>query len=410
MSEPKQYKNGQGGPVRYVRERAARLGDRLQRVRNRAGPERETLLLLVKSAIAGIVAWALAQYVVGSPQPTYAPFTALLVVQSSAYRTIWQSVQYVGALLLGVFAAGAAQPLLGPNLLTFSLMLLVALVIGRWRRLGTQGVQVSVAAVFAYNALLQSGSASVWQIAGTTLLGAGVGLLVSLLILPPLRYNTAAAGVRQLSTAFDSLLSDVAGGLRDGVPERRRVGDWLDRARELDRTVAGARSAVESGAESVLYNPRRFLRGSVPKRFSGYRSLVEALARGGEHLRSISYALLRIMDDDEARLPSEEFLSRYADFLDALAGAPQALCEQQQSREGDGSSHDGEQAEQAEDTYEDALTRARELLAELHRSTPDSSEDPSAWPTYGVLLTDADRLVDEFSRARQEGAVHPSGS
>lgn len=374
-----------------LRRMVERTTQAAKRARNTQGPERETVFLLLKSALAGVLAWIVAEYVVASPQPTYAPFTALLVVQSTAYRSVLQTVRYVAAVILGVLAAGAAGPLLGANPGGFAAMLAVALLVGRWPRLGSQGIQVAVAAVFAYNAISGTREVMLWEILGMTLAGAAIGLTVAMLVLPPLRYRDAAQGIMQVSWSLRSLLTDVADGLRDGMPERDVVVDWLRRARQLDATVASARQAVETGSESVVWNPRRlFRRRSTPVSFAGYRTLVEALARAGEQMRSICYALLRMIDDEESPYPGEDFLDSYADLLEVVARAPESIG---------ATAGDSDQRSPLEAALEDGRQRYRQLA----RDAPTAE----AWPTYGVLLTDADRLLDEFSHAHQHGGLHP---
>ncbi len=376
-----------------MRRSLGRLADALRRAREYAGPERETLFLLFKSGLAGVVAWVLAKYAIASPQPTYAPFTALLVVQSTAYRTLMQTLRYVLAVVIGVVAAGVAGPFVGQNAWGFAAMLAAALVIGRWQRLGSQGMQVAVAAVFAFNALSSTPTATLWQIISMAVLGAAVGVAVALAVLPPLRYRTARRGVTSMSDALESLLDDMAAGLRSGMPERDTVVDWLERARQLDRTAQSARQAVDSGAESVVWNPRRLLRRRpTPTTFRGYRTLVESLSRAGEQLRSICYALLRILDDEHTEAPAARFLTGYAELLETLALAPVHV-----------GAHPGEPDE--ENPVKGVLDSARDQ----HEDLTDGAGDDSSghWATYGVLLTDADRLVDEFSYAHANGALHP---
>ncbi|MGH3323455.1 MAG: FUSC family protein, partial [Streptomyces sp.] len=211
---------------------AGRMRQRLLRARDYAGYERDVALLLMKSALAGVASWTVAQYFVTSPQPVYAPLVALLVVQSTVYRSLLHSVQYVAAVIAGVLAAGAASPLIGENVGAFAVMLVTALLVGRWRRLGTMGLQVPIVGIFAYNALLGApATGMLWSIVSMVLLGAGVGLLVNLLLLPPMRYSTADRGVQELSTAVFVLLRDMAAGLREPIPEQDSAEDWLRRAR-----------------------------------------------------------------------------------------------------------------------------------------------------------------------------------
>ncbi|WP_461016983.1 FUSC family protein [Streptomyces daliensis] len=368
-----------------------RLWRGLKRAKEHSGPERDTLFLLFKSAVAGVLAWALAQYAFASPQPTYAPFTALLVVQSTAYRSLLQSVRYVIAVVLGVLAAGAVGPTLGENAAAFAVMLGLTLAVGRWNRLGSQGIQVSVAGVFAYNALSGTHEQMLWQIILMALLGAGVGIAVTLLLLPPLRYRAATQGVHEISHTVATLLNDIARGLGEGLPERDVVADWLHRARRLDASVDSARYAVESGAESVVYNPRRLLpRNTLPTSFAGYRTFVEALARASEQIRSICYGLLRIIDDESGPTPGDDFLCPYADLLGTLSRAVGQI----------GAHEDGQHRRNPFDqALEDGRARHRELTA--------AAEGTAAWASHGVLLTDADRLIEEFAHAHSQGAVQP---
>ncbi|WP_326809021.1 aromatic acid exporter family protein [Streptomyces sp. NBC_01775] len=374
-----------------------RIRDSLGRARSGPGPERDTALLLLKSGAAGVLAWGLAQYVIASPQPTYAPFTALLVVQSTAYRSLMQSFRYVLAVVLGVVAAGLVGPLLGENAGAFAVMLAITLVLGRWQRLGSQGLQVSVAGVFAYNALLGTRESMLWEIIMMALLGAGVGIGISMFVLPPLRYRTAASGVEEVSNATQTLLKDMADGLDDGLPDSETAEDWLHRARQLDDTLASAREAVEHGAESVVLNPRRLLHPrSVPRSFAGYRTLMESLGRAGEQIRSIAYGLLRVREQDPSVCPSADFLRAYGELLATLSRAAGLIGSLQESME------EAEEGAKGEDPLIDTLERGREQ----HRRLADEAEG-AAWPSHGVLLTDADRLLVEFGHAHEQGATQP---
>lgn len=350
------------------------------------------MLLVLKSVIVGVVAWTLAEYVVASPQPTYAPFTALLIVQSTVYRSLLQSVQYVGAVVIGVFGAGVVEPVVGENIAAFAVMLFVSLLVGRWHRLGSQGLQVAVAGVFAYHAMAGAQLSMLWQIITMVLLGAGVALVVNLLLLPPVRYRTATEGLGELSLAIRTLLQDMSDGLSEGLPERDTVADWLRRARELDRSVSKARYAIEVGAESLVYNPRRLVRRkhTTSASFVGYRTLVEALSRAGEQIRSICYGLLRTYDSQGLNSPDNDFLCPYAQLLGAVAETASEI----------GEAND-------EDNECNPFHRTLDQGRQRHKELTEHVRNTSAWPSHTALLTDADRLLEEFSYAHVQGAVTP---
>ncbi|WP_030893584.1 FUSC family protein [Streptomyces sp. NRRL F-5053] len=391
MGESEPERSHTGTAQRRIRTAPARLRDHARRVTRRPGPDRDLALLTLKSGTAGVLAWSLAAYVIESPQPTYAPFTALLVVQSTAYRSLLHSGRYVLAVVLGVLAAGAAGPALGENPAAFAAMLAVTLVIGRWQRLGSQGLQVSVAGTFAYNALSGTHLSMLAQIIEMAALGAATGLTVSLLVLPPLRYRTAEQGSAQLAHAVQLLLRDVGQGLRDGLPDQETVQDWMRRARRLDRTLSSAREAVETGAESTRYNPRLWLRPhSASTNFRGYRTLVESLARASEQLRSICYGLARLRELDPSVTPDEDFLRCYGQLLGTLSRAASEIG----TLAGDGAD---------EAPLHRSLREARAQRGALAEQAAGE-----AWVSHGVLLTDVERLLTEFHHAHEHGAPHPT--
>lgn len=370
------------------RPRVRRRGERLRRARRYSGHERQTALLVAKSGAAAVLAWYLAVSLVGTAQPSYAPFTALLVVQSTVYRSILQSLRYVGAVVLGVAAAGFAEVVLGRDVAAFAVMIAVGLLVGRWHRLGPMGLQVPIAGVFAYTALSGSQPVALWSIVSMVLLGAATGLVVNLLLLPPMRYGTAAQGLRELATAVHTLLRDVSDGLREGTPDADTARDWARRARFMDDTVSRAHHAVEHGAESISFNPRRLLTRHAPAGFTGYRTMTESLRHAVDQLRSITTGLCYAVDGEDEHVLGEAFLRPYGELLSLVAAAAW-YC--------------GSTDEEARANLSEALHSGHERYDELVRDT----DTDHVWPAMGALMADAARLMEEFDRAHREGAVRP---
>lgn len=370
------------------RPRARRFGERVHRARRYSGHERQVALLVVKSGAAAVLAWYLAVNVVGTTQPSYAPFTALLVVQSTVYRSLLQSLRYVGAVVLGVGAAGLGEILFGRSVAAFAVMTAIGLLIGRWHRLGPMGLQVPIAGVFAYTALSAAQPVALWAIVSMVLLGAASGLAVNLVLLPPMRYSTAAEGLQELATAVHTLLRDIADGLREGTPDADTARDWAGRSRDLDNTVSRARYAVEHGAESISYNPRRLLSRKPPAGFAGYRVMVESLHRATDQLRGITAGLQYAVDDQDEHTLGEEFLQAYGEFLSLVAAAAW---------------YSGTTDDEARQNLAETLHTGYERYDQLVRETVTGD----VWPAIGALLTDAARLLEEFDRAQHRGAVQP---
>ena len=107
-----------------------------------------------------------------------------------------------------------------------------------------------------------------------TVIGIAVGLLVNLLVWPPLRDRSAARQVDVIDDRLGALLSDIAA--RDARGSRcagRR--DWVERTRELDQDISDAWAVFRQARESGRLNlaaPR--LRASTPR-----TELVPLLAR-----------------------------------------------------------------------------------------------------------------------------------
>lgn len=372
---------------------------RIRRGLGYAGPDRDSLLLLGKSVLAATVAWLVADTVLQAPLATFAPFSALLMVQVTVAQSLYQSLRYVTAVLVGVCLAGGVIPLLGQQLWAFALLLLVATAIGRWPRLGSQGSQVAVAALFAYTAFANAGGTQgnqllqLGSIAGLVVLGSAIGVLVNLVLVPPLRYRGAEYGVSVLAQSLCDLLSDVVRGIRDGIPDTDEARDWSARADRLPQSVRQARSVVEHAAETMKFNPRRLLLRE-DNTFDGYRTIVNALQRASEQLCSLTkglyYATRQEQPDSTAE--RESFLRAYADVLAAVAEVARVLGQLHSS------------ADIRDDEQLVASLRECDRMLEALTEEPDNRQldGPTQWPVYGGLRTDLYRLAQEFSQAQRE--------
>ncbi len=378
-----------------MKSRGRRWLDGLRRGLKHAGPDRDALLLILKSVVAATVAWLIANDVLGAPSATFAPFTALLMVQATISQSLDQSARYAAAMVVGVVLAGLLTPLFGAAAWTFAILILIALVFGRWRKLGKQGPQVGVAALFAYSSFAQSGpsAASFVQlasIAGLVVLGCTLGVVTNLVLVPPMRYRSAEYGISALSRSLCDLLSDLADGLRRGVPDKEQADAWMDRANEFPNTVTQARSTVEHAAETMRFNPRRLFLPSSGS-FEGHRTIVNALERASEQLRSAVRGLTYAANTDHPQgQKHHEFLHGYAEMLATAAEAARVL----------GELHTADDTQRL-DELDDATARARQAYSTLIEDAENQELDnPRQWPIYGALQTDGHRLVEEFIQAR----------
>lgn len=368
-----------------------RVGRRLHRAAAVNGHERQTLTLIGKSTLVASIAWYIAHEVMNASTPAFAPFSAVLIVQVTAYQSVLQALRYVGAVCVGVGLQGAFGALAGPHLLSFVLVALAAVAIGRWGRLGSQGSQVATAAFFAFStyaaaASESQGLAELWQIIQLVLIGCGVGVIVNVLVMPPMRYRNAEHGIRLLGAALGDLARDIAPALREGELDKHHTAHWRQRATYLGPMVSQAQSAVRTAWESIRYHPRRVMqRHRKHPSFSGYQALVDALERLTYQMASMTRSFDQWREADGSE-DHREFLRAYADLLEGFADSADVI----------GRLDEDELREQTRE-LRSAVGRGHETRTRLAGWAETGSlpvSDPSQ--PYGILLAEAVRLVDEL--------------
>ncbi|WP_197413444.1 MULTISPECIES: hypothetical protein [unclassified Mycobacterium] len=355
--------------------------------------DRETALALVKSVIACTIAWLLAAEVFDASHATFAAFSALLLVDITIADSVAKAFRYTAAMLAGIGLAGAGVWVWGVAVWLFPVMLIVALVIGRWRRLGSQGINVTVAAIFAYGAFAQpSGNASTGSplpsIAGMVLLGAAVALVVTLVIAPPLRYRSARYAVESVSGSMVELMSDMAEELVDGDVSIEAARDWRWRADALPNKAAQARHTLDHAVRTTKLNLRRLLVRSDTG-VAGHRVTIHALERISEELRWVTTGLARAVERDESGMQHDEFLRDYGTLLAAVRDAVAAA----------GAMHTV--ADFGDEPLAEEARRCTSAFDELTVHVRNRELDrPTQWAIYGGLYTDAQRLCEEVDSAR----------
>lgn len=383
--------------VALMQDRFSRWWASVRRGVGHPGPERETILLIVKSAVAASLAWYLANDLLGAPSATFAPFSALLMVQVTISHSLFQSLRYAAAVIAGVIITALLVPALGATVAAFAVLMVVGLVIGRWRRLGSQGPQVAVAALFAYSAFSQSGEPSTGyvqlvSIAGLVVLGCVIGVVINVVVVPPIRFRSGAYAVDSLSRSLCDLLTDIAEGLASGMPGDDQVHQWGYRAGRIPALAEQARTSIEHAAESMRFNPRRlFMRQSSD--FSGYRITVCAFQRANEQVmsmcRSLRHSRAETRDTPEG---AAGVAGELASVLRATAEATRIL----------GAIHHVADLDRTSD-LDEPLDRGRDAVARASERVDSHDLDQGRdGPIYTGLLTDARRLVEEFGEARSQ--------
>jgi uncharacterized membrane protein YccC len=225
---------------------------------------------LSKTVLAAVIAWVLAVHVLHVPQAFLAPWAALLTVQATVVGTLKRGVQQAGASLIGVLLAFAAGSTLGVGAMSIGLAVLAGLLAGSVRGLRSETTTAAATALVVLAAGYSDDSGMLLSRLADTGIGVAVGLLVNLIVWPPLRDRSAASRIDAIDDRIGELLTDMARDLRRG-----RVCDWIDRTNDLDRAVDEAWQSLGQAHESARLNLRR----AVPRRMRAAERFPAILGR-----------------------------------------------------------------------------------------------------------------------------------
>lgn len=359
-----------------------------------AGPERDAALLMGKAALATVLAWQFAVQVLDSPAPFYAPMAALLVVDRTMVRSLWASAQRLAGVIVGMSVAWLVGTVLGVHWWSMLPVVALALLIGRWRRLGDHGIQVPTMVLLSLITVGGTDMEFTYLTIVETLAGGAIGVLTNAVVVAPLHVQQPRDQIRALTRQVCQLLNDIATGLREGW-DADMARAWYDSSTELLRLAPTIHAAIETGLESTRFNPRDNLR-PVEVDWAGYARTVEAIRRGQWQVSGIARTLADAADEEASQpTPTQHFLERYAGALDKVAGAL---------------SHFGLGGEDEQAAVRDYLRSAGEIIAELEQEVRTTElEDARAWPAYGAMLLDGQRLIRELE-VHSRTAVMPTDS
>jgi Aromatic acid exporter family member 1 len=353
----------------------------------KAGPERDTALLLLKASLATVLAWVFATRVLDSPTPFYAPMAALLVVDRTLVRSLWASVQRLVAVVVGMSAAWLVGSTLGVRWWSMLPVLLLALLVARWRQFGEHGIQVPTMVLLSLVTVGGTDEDFTYLTIVETLAGGVIGVVTNAVVLAPLHITEPRELVASITGRLRGLLVEIGEGLRAGWDADAARG-WYQASNEIGDQAPAVFGAIATGRESTKLNPRELRPTQID--WTGYERTVEAVRRAQWHVSGIARTLVDAAAEDASQAePSREFLERYAGALIMI---------------GEALPHFGVAG--SEESLSQKLGRATtelDALGEKVRTTP--LDDPHAWPAYGALLLDAKRITHELAERRDEAVV-----
>ncbi len=211
--------------------------------------------LAFKGALAAALAWTVGTMAPApfSDYPFYAPLGAVIATTTTVARSARESVQSVGALLLGAAIALGADAVLAPSALAVALVVGVALLCAGWRALGDMGAWVANSAIFVLVLGQGEGPEYAGAFAGLVAVGAAIGTGINL-ILPSMLLTPTELALDELRDTLREQLDDLARWLEDEGP--LEPDEWERRRQRLWPTVESAWAAVARTHEASRGNPR----------------------------------------------------------------------------------------------------------------------------------------------------------
>ncbi|MGO4121861.1 FUSC family protein [Arthrobacter sp. YAF16] len=217
------------------------------------------LQLATKAAIAAGVAFFIAPFMPGSAAdyPYYAPLGALVAMYENVSGSMRQGVQTLVGLALGIGLAFALFSLGNPTPLSVAIMMGLGVILAGLPKIGSGSDWIPTAALlvllvgghnpdkFSFGYLFQMG------------VGVSVGIVVNLLVFPPLHFKAAALSLAELRLALAQQLWDMGKALRENWPPEHE--DWSRRSEALAGRARSVRVAVQKADASRQANPRRRL-------------------------------------------------------------------------------------------------------------------------------------------------------
>lgn len=335
-------------------------------------------LQVVKAVVAAVIAWVIAVDVVGHQQAFLAPWSAVLTVHATVYRTLTRGLQSVGAAVVGVLLAFAVGSVLGLTPLTLAITLLVGFALGATRFFRADGLAVATTALIVLTTGTSTSTATLGERLLDTSIGIAVGILVNLAVLPPLNDRAAARQVDRIDDRVGELLGDIADDLAGGC-DADRADEWGARSRELEDEIEHAWRAVTEATESTRLNVRSRLRRT--SKSQTYADVLHGLEQAVAEVRSmartlaVSIAATDIWDDTFR----ERWLGLLRDTGRAVVAAD-----------------------------DEALRAVRRELDALHRELSRDDLAGLRWPLYGGLLVNLRNIVEVMVDVAAANPVTPA--
>ena len=317
--------------------------------------------------------------------PYYAPLGAVVAMSSTVLGSVRTSVQSIVSIWLGSAIALAIGAVLSPSPATVALVIRVGTIAGTWRWLDDTGHWVPTAALFVLIIGTEDPVAFVSAFGGLTLIGATIGVLMTMLF-PQLP-------LAPMERAIDDVRAEVLVQLRRlarALPEDRAPTEyeWSDHRAQLEPAVQSMRAARQLVLDAARANRRR-----KPHRLRLEHQLEQAASL--ERVCLLVEELTQLLEEEERA--ENDHVGLGPELRPHTARALLALADLVQS--GDGRTADpGAKA--------DAQAALSALVDRIHDVRVGESPDDELF-TAGSIVTTIRRCIETPRAARREATWAP---
>jgi uncharacterized membrane protein YgaE (UPF0421/DUF939 family) len=379
-------------PARGLGRRAARLRQRVRDAVSWTPPTSTEIGTVAKSGLAAGLSWWIAAAVTDVSDPVLGALTAIVVVQVSVRASVRTALQRSAAVVLGVLLALAIGDALNLNGFTVAVLVAVSLGVAQLvlRLPPSAARQVPISGLVVLSAVASSPGSSGWERGLDTIIGAAVGVVVSL-VLPASRVVDARQTLERLADSIGGVLEAMGSGLHESW-STAQTAEWRRTPRPVrERRVDQANEAVGNGRDVARWNFRDRRHVDVLAR---YEEVMPRLERTAIGVSVISRGL-----DDHAHLSAttHRAMPAMGALLLALGGAVRALVHDVLGAPESGglAAWLAEVRGQRERCVRGASRRAR--LAIEHDQEAGADELEGEWLSYAALLVQVDRIVGDLS-------------
>ncbi|HEY0247496.1 MAG TPA: FUSC family protein [Gryllotalpicola sp.] len=247
------------------------------------------LLQAAKTAIATIAAWVIAGALIRHELPAFAGIAALLVVQPNLNQSLFRAIERSLGVIAGVMVAYLVGVVFGGGYWVVLISIIAAIALAWLLRLTpTTSVQVPISAMLVLSVGVGTPGYAVDRIV-ETIIGAAIGVVVNVLVVPPVAIEPARRTVDALLDELADRIDAIAVAL--STPQSpARLDELLLLARLLRPMADKTDAAIAAADASLSINP---LRNRHQPRLTEAMELRDRLA----HLVTRTTAMTRTLRD-----------------------------------------------------------------------------------------------------------------